>query len=67
MAALGVRSAAVFHRRSCPRVAFFGERIGEVDPALVEGSVVAGSEIVLGAGSVDGFCEQIGLGRCARR
>ena len=27
----------LFSRRSCPRVAFFGERIGEVDPAVVGG------------------------------
>jgi xylulokinase len=42
-----------------PRVAFFGERIGEVDPAVLAASVVSGSEIVLGAGSVDGLCEQM--------
>jgi xylulokinase len=54
-----VCEAGGFSPAQLPRVAFFGERIGEVDPAVVEGSVVSGSEIVLGAGSVDGFCEQL--------
>ena len=48
-----------FSPAQLPRVAFFGERIGEVRPAVVEGSVVSGSDIVLGAGSVDGLCEQM--------
>ena len=51
--------AAGFSPAQLPRVAFFGERIGEVDPAVVGGSVASGSEIVLGAGSVDGLCEQL--------
>jgi len=54
-----VCEAGGFSPAQLPRVAFFGERIGEVDPAGVEGSAVSGSEIVLGAGSVDGFCEQL--------
>ncbi len=54
-----VCEAGGFSPAQLPRVAFFGERIGEVDPAVVEGSVVSGSEIVLGAGSVDGFCDQL--------
>ena len=48
-----------FSPAQLPRVAFFGERIGEVGPAAVEGSLVSGSEIVLGAGSVDGLSEQM--------
>jgi xylulokinase len=48
-----------FSPSQLPRVAFFGERIGEVGPAVVEGSVVSGSEVVLGAGSVDGLSEQM--------
>jgi xylulokinase len=42
-----------------PRVAFFGERIGVVGPAAVEGFLVPGRELVLGAGSVDGLSEQM--------
>jgi len=54
-----VCEASGFSPAQLPRVVFFGERIGEVDPAVIGGPVVSGSEIVLGAGSVDGFCEQL--------
>lgn len=42
-----------------PRVAFFGEDIGRVSPAVTGGPGDSAGEIVLGAGSVDGFCEQM--------
>lgn len=42
-----------------PRVAVFGEPIGELSPAAVGGPVSWGSGMVLGAGSVDGLCEQM--------
>jgi xylulokinase len=54
-----VCEAAGFSAAQLPRVAFFGERIGEVDPVAVGGPGASGSEIVLGAGSVDGLCEQL--------
>jgi xylulokinase len=43
-----------------PRVAVFGEPIGKVDVATI--GDVARSEVVLGAGSVDGLCEQLVAG-----
>jgi xylulokinase len=47
-----VCQAGGFSPAQLPRVAFFGERIGEVHAAT-------GGEIVLGAGSVDGLCEHM--------
>jgi xylulokinase len=54
-----VCEAGGFSPAQLPRVVFFGERVGQVGPAVVEGSVVSGSDIVVGAGSVDGLCEQM--------
>lgn len=46
-----------------PRVAVFGEPIGKVDAATIATiDEVPGSEVVLGAGSVDGLCEQLVAG-----
>ena len=44
-----------------PRVAVFGEAVGLVDPVVL-GQSSTGSEVVLGAGSVDGLCEQLVAG-----
>ncbi len=44
-----------------PRVAVFGEPVGKIDVANL-GPTALRSEIVLGAGSVDGFCEQLVAG-----
>jgi xylulokinase len=54
-----VCEAGGFSPSQLPRVAFFGERIGGVHLAALGGPAASGSEIVLGAGSVDGFSEQL--------
>jgi len=66
-----VCQAGGFSAAQLPRVAFFGERIGEVQPAavgevhagavggFVGASAASGTGIALGAGSVDGLCEQM--------
>jgi xylulokinase len=44
-----------------PRVAVFGEAVGQVD-AVALGQPPHGAEVVLAAGSVDGLCEQLVAG-----
>jgi len=51
--------AGGFSPAQLPRVALFGEPIGKLHPAAAGGSGASGPGIVLGAGSVDGFCEQM--------
>jgi xylulokinase len=53
-----VCEAGGFSPAQLPRVAFFGERVGEVRSAA-GAPAASGSEIVLGAGSVDGLSEQM--------
>ncbi len=54
-----VCEAGGFSPAQLPKVAVFGERIGELDHAAIGRPGTSGSGIVLGAGSVDGFCEQL--------
>ncbi|HUC13616.1 MAG TPA: FGGY-family carbohydrate kinase [Acidimicrobiales bacterium] len=54
-----VCEAGGFSPAQLPRVAVFGERIGELDPAVLGAAGASGSGIALGAGSVDGLCEQL--------
>ena len=58
LAAAGVRSRWLF-TGAAAEGGVLRRADWEVDPAVAEGSGASGSEIVLGAGSVDGFCEQL--------
>jgi len=45
-----------------PRVAVFGEAIGNLAPGVLGGEGAGRGDVVLGAGSVDGMCEQLVAG-----
>jgi xylulokinase len=45
-----------------PRVAVFGEAIGSLSPGVLDTEDARGGDVVLGAGSVDGMCEQLVAG-----
>jgi xylulokinase len=54
-------SAAGFRPSQLPRVAVFGEAVGQVGGDVLGAGTLSG-ELVLAAGSVDGFCEQLVAG-----
>jgi xylulokinase len=54
--------AAGFLPAQLPRVAVFGEAIGHVGPDALGQPLSGGERVVLGAGSVDGLCEQLVAG-----
>jgi xylulokinase len=54
--------AAGFAAARLPRVAVFGEAVGRLLPEAVGDGNADGPEVVLGAGSVDGLCEQLVAG-----
>jgi xylulokinase len=54
--------AAGFPASRLPRVAVFGEAIGNLVTGVLSDEAVGGGEVVLGAGSVDGLCEQLVAG-----
>jgi xylulokinase len=57
-----VCQTAGFAASRLPRVAVFGESIGSLRPGVVGDEDAEGDEIILGAGSVDGMCEQLVAG-----
>jgi xylulokinase len=58
----GACAAAGFPVSSLPRVAVFGEAIGTLAPDVLGEGYAGAGEVVLGAGSVDGLCEQVVAG-----
>ncbi len=54
--------AAGFPASRLPRVAVFGEAIGRLAPGVLGEGDAGGGDAVLGAGSVDGMCEQLVAG-----
>jgi xylulokinase len=54
--------AAGFPPERLPRVAVFGEAIGRLAPGVLGAEDAGGGDVVLGAGSVDGMCEQLVAG-----
>jgi xylulokinase len=51
--------ASGFPAARLPRVAVFGEAIGRVAPGVLGAEDAGGGDVLLGAGSVDGMCEQL--------
>ena len=54
--------AAGFPAARLPRVAVFGEAIGNLVPGVLGAEHAGAGDVVLGAGSVDGMCEQLVAG-----
>ncbi len=57
-----VCAAAGFPAARLARVAVFGEAIGRLAPGVLGSGGAGGDEVLLGAGSVDGMCEQLVAG-----
>ncbi len=57
--------AAGFPAARLPRVAVFGEAIGSLAPEVLGDEGPGRGDVVLGAGSVDGMCEQLVAGTVA--
>ncbi len=54
--------ASGFPAARLPRVAVFGEAIGTLAPGVLGSDGPRGADVILGAGSVDGMCEQLVAG-----
>jgi xylulokinase len=54
--------ASGFPAARLPRVAVFGEAIGNLAPGVLGAEDAGGGDVLLGAGSVDGMCEQLVAG-----